>query len=216
MQKIRLLFLVCLFDMIIYNPVFSQSDSILQENKSKIELNVDSKLNVKLNSLVLIGIVNPAVEFSIMKKVTMQLESFGSFYSSNFLGTGKPFVLGSGFLEFRYYPRFAFRGFFIGPNMGFGVYKLNKSLVLGFKDSYNWDCYHQGCNLMVGATIGYQWNVNKHWSIEVVWGGGFQESKYEAYHRDKNDELYVMSVGLNASAEWLALYKGGVFIGYRF
>ncbi len=176
----------------------------------------DDKLNVKLNSLVLIGIVNPAVEFKVMKNFTVQMEAFGSFYTTDFLGTGKPFVLGAGFLEFRYYPRFAFSGFYVAPNVGFGVYKLNKGLVLRYTDQYKGDEYQQGSNVMAGLTIGYHWNIDEHWSIEFSWGGGFQQSVYQGFRRYSDDEPYVEYAGRNASAEWPPLYKGGIFVGYRF
>lgn len=191
----------------------NQENPMRMERIAKTEGN---RLNVKLNSLVLIAIVNPAVEFKVMPKFTVQLEAFGSFYTTDFLGTGKPFVLGSGFLEFRYYPRAAFSGFYVAPNIGFGVYKLNKGLVLRYTDQYDRDCYQQGSNVMAGLTIGYQWNIDKHWSIEVSWGGGFQQSVYQGYERDSKDEPYKMYVGRNASAEWPPLYKGGIFVGYRF
>lgn len=175
-----------------------------------------NRLNVKLNSLVLIAIVNPAVEFKVMPKFTVQMEALGSFYTTDFLGTGKPLVLGAGFLEFRYYPRTAFSGFYVAPNIGFGVYKLNKGLVLRYTDQYKGDCYQHGSNVMAGLTIGYQWNIDKHWSIEVSWSGGFQQSVYQGYRRESKDEPYRMYVDRNASAEWPPLYKGGIFIGYRF
>ena len=175
-----------------------------------------NRLNVKVNSLLLIGIVNPAVEFKVMKHFTVQMEAFGSFYTTDFLGTGKPFVLGAGFLEFRYYPRAAFSGFYVAPNVGYGVYKLNKGLVLRYTDTYKHDCFQVGSNFMGGLTIGYQWNIDNHWSIELEWGGGFQHSVYQGFSRESKDEPYVMYVGRNASAEWPPLYKGGLFVGYRF
>ncbi len=216
------LLLVLFAGTVLSSNVFAKTDST--KLAAKLELVKDTRLNVKLNSLVLIGIVNPAVEFKVMPKVTVQLEAFGSFYTDNFLGTDKPFVLGAGFLEFRWYPRAAFSGFFIGPNVGFGVYKLNKGLVLRYTDDYDWDCYQQGSNVMTGITIGYQWNINEHWSIEAVWGGGFQHSVYQGF--GYNPDLvtkpnlppggYQEYRGKNRSAEWPPLYKGGIFIGYRF
>lgn len=191
----------------------SKRESVRLHRYSKTE---DNRIAVKLNGLLAIGVINPAVEFKVMKKWTVQLEGMGVFYSQNFLGTGKPLVLGSTFAEFRFYPRAAFNGFFIAPNIGFGVYKLNKGLVLRYTDSYDNDSYQQGSNIMAGITIGYQWNINKHWSIEVMWGGGFQHSRYEGYKRDNPDEDYYMYAKLNSSAEWPPFYKGGIFVGYRF
>ena len=96
------------------------------------------------------------------------------------------------------------------------VYKLNKGLVLRYTDTYKHDSFQVGSNFMGGLTIGYQWNIDKHWSIELEWGGGFQHSVYQGFSRKSKDEPYVMYVDRNASAEWPPLYKGGLFVGYRF
>ncbi|MEG0518257.1 MAG: DUF3575 domain-containing protein [Bacteroidales bacterium] len=177
----------------------------------------DTRIEVKLNAaLMCVAIVNPAVEFKVWKKATVQLEGIGSFHSTNFLGTGKPFVLGATFGEFRYYIKKAFDGFYFGPNIGWGVYKLNKGLVLRYTDQYKGDCYQQGSNMMVGLTLGYQFNIGKHWSIEATWSGGFQHSVYDGYRRESPDEEYKAYTYRDASAEWPPLYKGGIFVGYRF
>lgn len=173
-------------------------------------------IQVKLSALVAVGIVNPAVEFKVFDKFTVQLEALGVFYSKDFLGTGKPLVLGAGFAEMRYYPKQVFKGFYVGPNIGFGAYKLNKGLVLRYTDDYNYDCYQVGSNLMTGLTIGYTFNINEHWSIEASWSGGFQHSRYTGFKRDTPDDPYVMYVDVNGSAEWPPFYKGGIFIAYRF
>lgn len=182
----------------------------------KRDYSKDTRIAVKLNGLIGVLIVNPAVEFKVMRNFTVQLEGLGSFYTEDCLGTGKPFVLGATFGEMRYYVKRAFDGFYCGACIGWGVYKLNKGLVLRYTEQYNDDSYQQGSNLMVGATIGYQFNINKHWSIEASWSGGFQHSVYEGYRRDKPDEDYKMYVGRNASAEWPPLFKGGIFVAYRF
>jgi Protein of unknown function (DUF3575) len=177
----------------------------------------DTRIEVKLNAaLMCVAIVNPAIEFKVWKKATVQLEGIGSFHSTNFLGTGKPFVLGATFGEFRYYIKKAFDGFYFGPNIGWGVYKLNKGLVLRYTDQYDGDCYQQGSNIMVGLTLGYQFNIGKHWSIEATWSGGFQQSVYDGYRRESPDEDYKAYTYRDASAEWPPLYKGGIFVGYRF
>ncbi len=224
MRKVFSLLFIFIASVCIVLPFNADAQYNSEKRAARLAKVEDNRINVKLNSLVAIAIVNPAVEFKVMPKVTVQLEAFGSFYTEDFLGTGKPFVLGSGFLEFRYYPRAAFSGFFVAPNIGFGVYKLNKGLVLRYTDQYDRDCYQQGSNLMVGATIGYQWNINKHWSIEIAWGGGFQQSVYQGFEwnpdlvtgNGKYQGGYQEYRGRNASAEWPPLYKGGLFIGYRF
>ena len=76
------------------------------------------RVNVKMSALAAIGIVNPAVEFRIDKKWSMQLEGMGVFAGSNFLGTGYPLQMGSFFVEGRYYFKQVFHGFFLAPNVG--------------------------------------------------------------------------------------------------
>lgn len=223
MTKQHLIILTTILTIVLLGaPVLSNSGLLQAQEIPKLKLKErpsksdDTRIAVKLNSLVAIAVVNPAVEFKVFNRGTVQLEGLGSFYTTNFLGSGKPLVLGATFGEFRYYIKKAFDGFYFGPNIGWGVYKLNKGLVLRYTDQYSNDSYQQGSNLMVGATIGYQYNIGKHWSIEVSWSGGFQQSVYEGYHREKPGEDYVMYTARNASAEWPPLYKGGIFIGYRF
>ena len=45
------------------------------------------RTNVKLSALAAIGIVNPAVEFRVDEKWSVQLEGMGVFAAENFLGT---------------------------------------------------------------------------------------------------------------------------------
>ena len=176
----------------------------------------DTRIAVKLNGLLAILIVNPAVEFKVMRNWTVQVEGIGSFYTRNFLGTNKPFLIGATFGEFRYYFKRAFDGLYVAPNIGFSVFKLNKGLVLRYHEEYKGNCYQQGSNVMAGITIGYQYNINKHWSIEVNVAGGFSQAVYDGYRF--NDELgeYVSYTTRDASAEWPPIYKGGIFVGYRF
>lgn len=189
--------------------------------RDRASLATDSRTAVKLNAAVFVGIVNPGVEFKVLRNATVQLEALGVFANTSFLGTGKPLELGAGFGEFRYYVKRAFDGFYFGPTLGFGVYKLNKSLVLRYSDQYLDGSYQQGTNVMCGLTVGYALNLNKHWSIEASWSGGFQHSKYEGYkpnpdyNESANNSKYIMYVTNNGSAEWPPMFKCGLFVSYR-
>lgn len=167
-------------------------------------------VNVKLNGLLAIGVINPAVEFRVFEYGTVQLEGMGVFQPYGFLGSKYPLTLGTTFGEFRYYPKKAFHGFFVAANAGWGVYRLSKGLAPGYNGAYP-DSYQVGSNMMFGATIGYAFCIGKHWSIEINWGAGWQGSTYEGYNNDG-----TQYVGLNKSGEWLPAYKGGIFVGYRF
>lgn len=184
------------------------SSQVYSQNATETENN--ERLHVKMNALAVIGIFNPAVEFKVFDRGTVQLEGIGIFYPSGFLGSDKPLTLGATFGEFRYYPKKAFQGFFAGANAGWGVYRLTKSLSPGYAGTYP-DSYQVGNNMMFGLTLGYTFHIGKHWSIEACWGAGWQDSTYEGFNYDGS--RYVT---LNGSGEWLPIYKGGIFVGYRF
>jgi hypothetical protein len=193
------------------NSAFSQE----QECKKKV--------NVKLNAVVAVGVVNPAIEVRVMQHFSVQLEGLGIFAPRNFLGTGYPLSLAASFGEFRYYPKEVFKGFYCAANVGFGVYRMNKN-VYPFKwgSSLNYmkdpRSVMVGQNLMAGATLGYVFTFkrNDHWGIEISWGLGWQGSTYEAYTPKDDGSKDFNHVELNGSGEWLPAYKGGVFISYRF
>ena len=91
-----------------------------------------SRTNVKLSALAAIGIVNPAVEFRVDEKWSVQLEGMGVFAAENFLGTGYPLQMGAAFVEARWYPKGVFRMFFLAPNVGGGAFRMNKNILHKF------------------------------------------------------------------------------------
>lgn len=191
----------------------SASDAVKKEKKTIPETKTESpapRVNVKLSATAVIGIINPAVEFRVFDRGTVQMEALGIFYPKGFLGTDRPLTLGASFFEFRYYVKKAFEGFFVGPNAGWGVYRLNKGLVPPYNGVYDGK-YQVGSNVMLGATLGYTFRLTDHWGIELSFGGGWQLSKYEGFNNDG-----TRYVGWNGSGEWLPAYKGGIYISYRF
>ena len=134
----------------------------------------------------------------------------------NFLGTGYPLSLATGFGEMRYYPKETFKGFFCGANIGFGIFRMNKNIYPEFITGYkkNPDSIFVGQALLAGLTIGWSFNLPKNWGIEIFWGGGYTRSEYEAYTPKEDGSVTYRE--WNASAEWLPGYKGGVFITYCF
>lgn len=170
-------------------------------------------VNVKLNGLGVIGVINPAVEFRVLEKWSVQLEGMGIFYSKNFLGTGYPLSLAATWGEFRYYPKKVFKGFFAAPNAGWGVYRLNKNIYPFMPYLKDKKSIFVGQNMMCGLTLGWVFSIGERWNIELSLCGGYQISYYESYTPDKNGVISHRT--WNASAEWLA-YKGGVFVGYKF
>ncbi len=171
---------------------------------------------VKLNSLALVGIFNPAIEFWVGNKFTLQTELLLSPYLNNCLGTGKPFACALAYFEGRYYPRRAFSGFFIGPVVGGGPYKMNKGIYPMYRRDYNNDSYQQGWNMMLGASIGYMFSLSSRWGLEVNIGCGYQHSWYRGFKRESKSEPYEMYIDWNYDAEFLPFFKGGLLIAYKF
>ena len=213
-QVYRILFICCyLFSFQTINA--NCNDSIQSEVSTP-------HTNVKLNALGTIGIVNPAIEFRISKKWSVQLEGMGIFAAKNFLGTGYPLQMGAAFIEARWYPKGTFHGFFLAPNFGGGAFRMNKnilhkffgwSLDLDYKKLEN--SVQVGQNYMGGVTLGYVYTFRKnpHWSIEANWSLGRQWAQYEDYvHRGNG----IITHGeLGGSAEYMPFYRGGIFVAYK-
>lgn len=201
-KRIFLLLIVCLFGT---QTIFAQT------NRYKRFVELQNRSEVKLNSLILLGIINPAIEVYISKKTSLQLEAIGIFYPRSFLGTGEPLTLGAAFLEYRYYFKNHHHGFFLGPNAGIGVFRLSKGVIPIIGDDYKGSGYLQyGYNMMLGLDIGYKFNISEYFSIEICFSPGYQVARYEGFTPDGG-----MYVGLNKSGEWLPLYKGGISLNFK-
>jgi len=167
------------------------------------------RIGVKLNSAVLVGIVNPAVEFSVHRNVTINTEVFGCFYPKGFAFINGRAIVAMAFLEGRWYPKSAFKGFFVGPNVGFGVWNLTKGIHPEFWGEKA-GSYQVGRNLMCGVSLGYLFSFSSHWGIELSLGGGYSISRYEG-HVDLDGSMHISD---NYSAEWLP-YKAAVSVIYK-
>ena len=180
------------------------------------------RTNVKLSALAAIGIVNPAVEFRVDEKWSVQLEGMGVFAAENFLGTGYPLQMGAAFVEARWYPKGVFRKFFLAPNVGGGAFRMNKNILhkfFGWAPDLNYkkheNAVHVGHNYMGGLTLGYVFTFpkNPHWSIEANWSFGRQWAKYESYTPLGDNLIHHEELG--GSAEYLPFYRGGIFVAYK-
>lgn len=148
------------------------------------------KVAVKLNTPIVIGIVNPAVEFRIHKHFSMSGEAFGCFYRDGFANIiNGPATIAMAFLEARYFPIEAFHGFYVGPNIGYGIWKLRKGIDPQYWGQHAGQ-YQVGKNFMVGLTIGYHFTLTKHWGLELSWGGGYSIAHYEG-HYSTDGSMYV-------------------------
>lgn len=165
---------------------------------------------VKFSAGIVLGVINPAVEIHLFNRVNLQMDVLGCFQAKGFLNTDDPLTLGMSFLEGRYYFREAYRGFFVGPSAGFGVWRLSKCVFPLYKHDYN-EQYQVGSNIMLGMTLGYNFPINRHWSIDGAVSGGWSGTRYEGHNRS-DGSLYV---SWNGSGEWLPVYKGALSIVYR-
>lgn len=183
------------------------------QNKKIATNDIEPKVNVKLNSTVFLGIINPAVEFRVFNKGSVQLEALGILAPRNFLGTGYPCSLAVAYGEFRFYPKQVFKGFFCGVHAGWAAYRLNKNLLPIFGYLKDPASIHVGQAFIAGVTAGYCFTFGKHWGLELSLGVGRQFSVYESY--TPKDDGTTSHGELNGSAEYLPT-KGGILVAYRF
>ncbi len=188
----------------------SDRDSLRLARQERLFGGEPVKTAVKLNAAAVAGIINPAVEFRVHKNITVGLEGLGVFYPKGFANIIKgPAVMAMTFVEGRYYPIESFRGFSVGPNIGFSAWTLSKGVHPLYWGTYA-DQYQVGYNFMFGLTIGYAFTLTKHWGIEISVGGGYQAGFYEGHYQSDGS----MYIGWNGSSEWLP-YKAAVNIVYK-
>lgn len=201
-KKIFLLLILCL---LVAQTIFPQT------NRYRLFVESKNRSEVKLNSLIFLGIINPAIEVYVNEYTSLQLEAIGIFFPRNFLWTGEPLTLGAAFLEYRYYFKSNQHGFFLGPNAGIGVFRMSKGVIPIIGDSYDGSgALQYGYNMMLGLDIGYKFNISKYCSFEICFSPGYQVAFYEGFTPDGG-----MYVGLKKSGEWLPLYKGGISLNFK-
>lgn len=163
---------------------------------------------IKTNALYWAVLVpNVSVETKLWKHFTFNTDLVGSMWKSI---NGKPYLIGQLIPEFRYYPKEANRGFYVGFYTGGHVFKMSKW-------NYHSNRYQVGAGVASGFTLGYELPIAKRWLMDFYVGGGRQWSWYRGF-RAPNDPLYepgnTMYVDWNGSAEYVP-YKIGVTFSYR-
>lgn len=162
--------------------------------------------HVKFNgATALVGIPNIGVETSIGKKTTFQLDVAASFWESFDGGPLKFYMVTP---EVRYHFNEKFDGFYVGANISYAKYELQK---YGYSDTGN---YQKGFSFFIGPTIGYQWKLNETWGLDLFLGGGHQEANYKLYSLETNERVDTWYKGYNRSGEWIP-YRGGLMITYK-
>jgi len=177
-------------------------------SQNKIQQEFRRTIEVKVNSLLLIGVINPAFEIQLSNKSSIQLECMGIFYPKGFpFSNGRPLSIVAGWLEYRRYFKENMNGFFVGANGGVAMYRLCKTY-----DYFKANSLSIGSAKIFGAVFGYKLPISKRLKLEASWSPGWQESVYEGYAIDTGEK----KAALNRSGEWLPAYKGGVYITYSF
>lgn len=166
----------------------------------------EKSLYMKGNALFLpIGVVNTGLEYQLSRKYTLQADGFISPWKS-FLGRHAQIYMGH--LEGRYYFEKAFNKWYVGVNIGMGVFDITK---WNYKPNNQ---YQRGFNYMIGGTIGYQFRWKKRWNIDVFLGGGTSQGFYHGYEQYPTLKRYDSATHWNKSGEFLP-YRGGVMISYQ-
>lgn len=180
-----------------------------------------NKLYVKANALFLpIGILNAGAEYQLNQKIALQGDVFISPWKSF---AGKPaqvYMLG---FDGRYYFDEAFKHFYVGANISAARYILQKynywkDEVYQYTEDapiYNKsDLYQDGYSIFIGATVGYQFELNEKWNLDLYLGAGSAQSFYKGYHKELGIRYDNDGRKWNKSGEFIP-YRGGVMISYR-
>lgn len=160
---------------------------------------------IKTNALYWVGLLpNAGVETRLGNHFTFNGEVAGSLWESI---RGRPFM-GAQFISgVRYYPKQSFKGFYVGGDFSFDVYKLSKW------DHASFDVQH-GIGYYLGLTLGYQLPIAKRWNMDFYAGGGWHLGKYWGETLSPDGGCSTMYAPWNASGEWIP-YKLGVTFAYR-
>lgn len=180
------------------------------------------KMYVKANALFLpVGVVNAALEYQLSKKKTVQAEIFISPWKSFAGHAAQIYMIG---FDGRYYFNEAFKHWYVGANVSVARFIIRKYNYWGNgtfqyrEDSpvYNLpDIYQDGYAIMIGATAGYQFQLNERWNLDLYLTAGSVQSFYKGYVKSLRIRYDTDSApGFNRSGEFLP-YKGGIMISYK-
>lgn len=165
-----------------------------------------SQTYVKVNAATaLLAVPNIALETSIGKKTTFQVDAMASFWKS-FNGQRMEFYTLT--TEVRYHFKEKYNGFYVGGHIGADRYKLQKW------NYWNTNLYEDGFGYRAGATIGYDLKLNDKFMLDFFVGGGWHQGFYHGYYTDGTPGRYETAKHWNKSGEWLP-YRGGVMISYK-
>ena len=182
---------------------------------------ISKKIYVKANALFLpIGILNAGIEYQLKDKVTIQADVFISPWKSFAEKYLQVYMIG---FEARYYFKEAFKHWYVGANISGarfimqkynywsdGLYQYTPESPI-YKAS---DLYQNGYAIMIGGTVGYQFQLSDRWNMDLYFGGGTAQSFYKGYHKKLGIRYDDDGRKWNKSGEWIP-YRGGVMISYK-
>ncbi|SFI10816.1 DUF3575 domain-containing protein [Halpernia frigidisoli] len=178
-----------------------------------------NSLYVKANALLLpIGVINVGLEQQLSARYTIQGDIFISPWKSFAV---HEFQYYSASLEGRYYFDEAFKHWYLGANISTAAFVLQKWNYWGdgiYTNSNNKEfvrsnLYQKGISFIIGATVGYQFNLSERWNMDVYATVGTSQDLYKGYDRTTG-ERYDVAKNFNKSGEILP-YRGGVMISYK-
>ena len=188
-----------------------------------------SQTDVKINLLTAPFLIpNFAFEIPTSKNQSVQLDVLGSFWNEFSLFNDEHFLINQTFLEYRWYQNELNQGWFIGPNIGYGMFTLKKpdwaeirefprtSTILLSEHITSNDKYNTGRTFYYGLSFGIKKELSSNWFLEFFIGAGLTHSWYKGFEglnrTDLNNETEYRR--FNKSNEWL-FYKGGLMLVYR-
>ncbi len=190
-------------------------------NAQTQEIGNSKNIYVKANALFIpIGILNAGVEYQVKEKVTLQADIFVSPWKSFAGKYMQMYMLG---FEGRYYFKETFKHWYVGANISGARYIIQKWNYWGnglyqytpespvYKRS---DLYQDGYSVMLGATVGYQFQLSDRWNMDLYFGGGTSQGFYKGYHKKLGVRYDDDGRNWNRSGEWIP-YRGGIMIGYK-
>ena len=173
---------------------------------------------IKLNGLyALIGLINPAAEFTISPHSTFQTEIVISPWKE--IGNnGKHMLFGIFMNEYRRYFRQHNDGWYLAGNIGMMAFDMSKPEFRGGKIQLE-NRYCKGYGFMAGLAVGYEYKFKERWLLDAYVGWSYMASWYNGYSLDGVIDMEPNRPTpppnpdpWNGSAEWLP-NKIGVSIG---
>ncbi|QBO57171.1 DUF3575 domain-containing protein [Chryseobacterium salivictor] len=176
---------------------------------------------VKGNALFLpLGMLNAGAEFQLKERITLQADVFISPWKS-FMGKyAQVYMMG---FDGRYYFDEAFKHWYVGANISAARFIIQKFNYWGDGISqftpespiYNSkDLYQDGFAVILGATVGYQFQLSDRWNMDLYLGAGSSQGFYKGYHKELGIRYDDDGRRWDKSGEWIP-YRGGIMIGYK-